>query len=325
MVLFYKLLLLVILRVQYSANTDTMNQIDLSEKLALIQFSGEDAASFLQGQVSNDVDRLDGIWHYSAYCNPKGRTLALLPMWRIANSFYALISDDIVDTTVNRLRMFVLRSKVQIDVLNDATIIGDLNSDLTRKAQQVSDLPTAEQGIEVSEDHVTLAFFGRCIRVFPAGASDQIRTAKNVEFETWLNANIEIGLPAINSFNTEQFIPQMINLDLLRGISFKKGCYTGQEIIARMHYLGKLKQRMLLCKIEQPLGDNMPTPISGDKILHDIEDDKVAGTIVSAGTAGMLLAVLRLENLEQPLYLASGQKLSIAEKQPYPIPDTKFA
>ena len=113
-------------------------------------------------------------------------------------------------------------------------------------------------------------------------------------------------------------MPQVVNLDLLDGINFKKGCYTGQEIVARMHYLGKLKQRMFVCDITN---HEAATPIVGEKVISIIDGvERNAGNVVSIAE-GKALAVVRIEMVSAPLRSESGSELRVSERQAYEIPD----
>lgn len=312
--------------------TKPMKQIDLSSHFALLRFSGEDATGFLQGQVSNDLEQLDGVWHFSAYCNPKGRTIALLLVWRVENEYFSLISADVAESTLKRLRMYVLRSKVNIDLLAEAEIVGHMAENTPLPIDDSSgDIDPLARKVEIANESAVLSYFNRKIEVVPSGRKSGAKQAINANqselqdsLEDWISADIESGLPIIDANNTELFIPQMINLDLLGGISFKKGCYTGQEIVARMHYLGKLKQRMLLCSVDQTNSESRSAK-SGDKLYQDEALSKVVGTVVSCTSKGRLLAVLRLDAIEQACYLESGHRVEVAASQPYAIPDTHFS
>lgn len=277
----------------------TTNSSHPSRQLTLLVFNGEDTPSFLQGQLTNDVSQLGNKWQLSGYCNPKGRLLALFRLWKHGDQFYALIDSSIVETTVKRLRMYIMRSKVKIEVHNNIAF----------SYQYSSSQPRFKVGVE-NNIH-TLSFGSRDLHI-----TLQAETEENSYSEKWAKLNIAEGLPEISDKSVELFVPQMINLDLLDAINFKKGCYTGQEIVARMHYLGKLKQRMYVCETTHNCD-------VGAKIMSE---SKNAGHIVYCSD-NSALAVLRNEfiNTDDAESLTidndNGQKieLNVNDKQPYSL------
>jgi len=275
-----------------------------TDNISLLKITGDDALSFLQGQLTNDIKTLANTWQFSGYCNPKGRLLALLQLWREGESIYALIDSSLLEATIKRLRMYVMRSKVTIDVVETALVTGELNQENTR--------------FSIHKDSNTrlLNYGDRTLRVdFEKTQVDYELAESN---SAWHLSSIDAAEPTINADNAELFVPQMVNLDLLDGINFKKGCYTGQEIVARMHYLGKLKQRMFVCDIEN---DETSTPIAGEKVVSVIDGvERNAGNLVSF-TEGKALAVLRTEMIASPLKCESGGELIVNERQAYEIPD----
>ena len=262
--------------------------------LSILKFSGADAQAFLQGQLSNDINALASTWQYSGYCNHKGRLLALFQMWMHGDEVYATLDSSLLEAASKRLRMYVMRSKVLIEAINTASCIGEIGLDNTADRFSVT----------VDGDIHTLHYGDRDLLVDLSGA------LKGTNSTNWSLANITAGEPIIDSDNAELFVPQMVNLDLLGGINFKKGCYTGQEIVARMHYLGKLKQRMFVCKLE---GEAK----SGDRV---IAADKSAGNIVSVAD-GFALAAIRRELVQRDLYTESGVQLVPLSQQPYTLPE----
>lgn len=305
--------------------------------LALIKISGDDAETFLQGQLSNDVralkpginDEVTATWHYSAYCNPKGRTLALLQLWFQDDSYFGLLPHDLVEPICQRLRMYVMRSKVVIEHIDGASIAGLFTgadtageewTQLGYGSALASKLADDHRNVIAGEDSVALVIDKqRCLLVYPDDAAGRLEGLEQASAGSWHQANIAAGLPEINAESSEEFIPQMINLDVLEAINFKKGCYTGQEIVARMHYLGNLKQRMYVCDISGI--DTSNSLQVGGKIYRDSELAKVAGTIVSADTNGQrALAVLRIEHAGLELFIDAQTRLSVSKSQPYSLP-----
>jgi folate-binding protein YgfZ len=264
------------------------------KKLSILKFSGADALDFLQGQLSNDIHSLSSTWQYSGYCNPKGRLLALFLMWEENDVIFAALDSSLVEAVIKRLKMYIMRSKVVVEELSDATSVCTIDSGKT----------AARFEMNINESIHTLYFGQRELHVDLSGA------LQGVNSEAWDRACVEACEPKIDAGNVELFVPQMVNLDLLNGINFKKGCYTGQEIVARMHYLGKLKQRMYVCEVSGAAK-------SGDKISSG---ERNVGNVVSV-SGDRALAVIRRELLGSALSLESGSRIVPLLDQPYPIPE----
>ncbi len=244
--------------------------VDLSH-LGLIRVNGADAESFLQGQFSNDPGLLEN--HQSqlhAYCNPKGRTLAIIRLMRSGDGFWMVVPQDLCASLLKRLKMFVLRAKVNMHIDDARSLLGMVGYQHTRDKQQDNrgeqylvdpgraDMPMARHLIISEEIH------------HPAGHGD-----------LWRWMDIRAGIPQVYAQTTAAFIPQMVNLDRVEGISFKKGCYPGQEIIARIKYLGKLKQRMIIATV------HCATEICpGDAVFNPEKPEQKSGLVVDAVKTG---------------------------------------
>ena len=282
---------------------------------SLVKFTGSDAATFLQGQLTNDINLLDTEWQFTGYCNPKGRLLALFQLWKSgSNEFHALLSKDLTDSILKRLRMFVMRSDVEITEID--TDISGFDSLQTLIEQHPNQ--TKDSNLEIHNSVSINENGGFVLNVADRYIMISEQTGDSQPYDSqWTAKNITDGLPEIRNTSSELFIPQMLNLDLINGISFKKGCYTGQEIVARMHYLGNLKQRMFTCITDSKI-DNITF---GEKIYNNLNERKTVGNIVSAAeNNNTVLAVLRLDNSNSDLYLDGGQKVRATDLQPYPIP-----
>jgi folate-binding protein YgfZ len=218
--------------------------------LGILRFTGSDALSFLQGQVSNDTRRLaEGHGVLAAYSSPQGRVLALMHLLPHSSGIVAILPRDLVLPTLEALRKFVLRAKVKIE---DA---GELLSVSGQYGGPPSTGYTEKDGIgvgAVNRDPGRYWVIG-ATKSLPAheAAADALQSERN---ETdWRLADIRAGLPQIYQATREVFVAQMLNLDLLDAISFTKGCYTGQEIIARTQHLGRIKRR--LYRLQLPHGE----------------------------------------------------------------------
>ncbi len=239
---------------------------------SLLRFSGPDSATFLQGQLTCDVHALKpGASSYGGYCTPKGRLLATFLLWPDDSGFYMLLPAAIAEPIRKRLSMYILRSKVKAEDMTAAqACIGISGSDT---ASQVSALggefPQRLHGVTTGKAITTVALPGnRCLMLMPK-ESVQL-PADNA---SWNAGDIACGIPFILPATQEEFVPQMVNLDLIGALSYTKGCYPGQEIVARTHYLGKLKQRMFRAVVA---GSAAP----GEKLYCEDLGDQASGKIV---------------------------------------------
>lgn len=306
---------------------------DLSH-YGLIAVHGDDALEFMQGQFTNDVRKVDERHsQLDGLCNPKGRLLASFRLFRHGDSYYLCLPADMVEGVITRLRQFVLRSRVTLEEASDTFVHLGLSGEETRAVLGTfaGELP-AEAGEALSRDadvliavpgmHPSYEVFTTVDRAKALWDLLNVRSAP-VGAEAWRLLDIQAGIPVIYPQTREAFVPQMINLQLVDGVSFKKGCYTGQEIVARMQYLGKLKRRMYRVRI------NVSTaPQPGEMLFCTADPQQSCGQLVSVaghpdgGYAA--LAVIQINHAESgdPLYLGSidGPPLSL-ETLPYPFPD----
>ena len=221
--------------------------------LGLIEFVGEDAKSFLHNQVTSDVNHLESASaQLSAWCTAKGRMLASFLLYRDAAGYRALLSADLLAATQKRLQMFVLRSKVVIsDVSGGHEVIG-LSGPNAAVALTDAGLPAPARLMEAApfaDGQVIRIDDTRYILVVASAAAAPLWTrlaasARPVGTPVWQWLDIEAGIPLISEATREAFIPQMTNFDKIGGVSFHKGCYPGQEIVARTQYLGKVKRHL---------------------------------------------------------------------------------
>jgi hypothetical protein len=304
---------------------------DLSH-LGLIAVRGPDSEAFLQGQLTCDVRQatlersLIG-----AYCSSKGRALASFRLFRRGDDYHLEMPRSMVEPTLARLRKYVLRAKTRLEDASDALVrIGLAGPEAARLlATQTSDsaIEMAVGDVLHSNDITAIRLPGAIPRYELHGPVPEIRAAWEaltpniapVGVEAWRLLDILAGMPAVYPETVEAFVPQMLNLELLDGISFKKGCYTGQEIVARTHYLGKLKRRMYLARVESPA-----PPRPGDPLFSPQADaSQGAGRLADAcrhpdgGYA--VLAVALIECAEQDslrLGDTSGPELRL-EPLPY--------
>ncbi len=228
--------------------------------LGAIRASGTEAELFLQGQLSNDLRRLGAAQaQLSSYNSPKGRVLDLLVLRRDSDSILLEARHDTLGATLKRLRMFVLRSKVALEDLGARYAAFGLSGPAAAELLRQAGLPQPAQDWDCADaDGVTVMRRpGAGAPRYSVHAAPERLAALWGEFASqsrpvgtaaWRLLDILAGLPAIRPQTADHFVAQMLNLDHLGAISFSKGCYPGQEIVARMHYLGNLKRRMFLCR-----------------------------------------------------------------------------
>lgn len=306
---------------QPAANSNIL--VDLSH-IGLIELSGADAVTFLQGQVSNDVKQLTQGAHYSAYCTPKGRMLALFYAHSIDNNIYLQCPKDLVPSLIKRLRMYVMRSKVVIEDCSETLIKFGVQG--TNLSASLSSLTLPAQPHQITHDAETtviklpaLNSLERYEIIAPLAQAQALWQALSAnstvaDANAWESIEIANGLPNVYANTQEQFVPQMLNLDLLNGINFKKGCYTGQEIVARTHYLGAVKRRTFIAHI-----NSAQTPQTGQPVLDAQQTD--CGQIVRVAKAAQgydVLVECRLEAKEAGAITWQSNPLTWAE-MPYAL------
>jgi len=203
---------------------------------ALLKLSGSDTQTFLQGQLSNDIDVLkEGVVQLNAYCQHQGKITALLWVMKMADDYYLSFPSDLKDVVVQKLTMFKMMSDVAItDITNKVAQLGVIN-EVVDGAYKLNDV----QSVILTE------------------SVDEFESADEM---LWQKACIDNEVPEVKLTTIEKFVPQMLNLDVNEvGVSFTKGCYPGQEVVARLHYLGKAKRRMYQfeCSEELIVGDEL--------------------------------------------------------------------
>jgi tRNA-modifying protein YgfZ len=311
-----------------AASADGTIVADLSQ-LGVIALRGEDTASFLQGQLTNDVRTLHAdAAQWSGYCSPKGRLLGNFLMWRQGGDYCLQLSGDILPGVLRRLSMFILRAKVTARDASDESVRlvvagKQALAAVTAALGAVPDAPMrsvageAGQVIRVGDDKFVLSIPPeRAVAVWQV--LRESATPVGAPVWDWLRLNA--GIPMIVAATQELFVPQMVNLEAIGGVSFQKGCYPGQEIVARSQYLGKLKRRMYLAHVEAEAAP-------GDPLYSADIEGQATGTVVNAAPAPAggfdVLAVAQVESANtQTLHLkaADGAPLSL-KPLPYALPE----
>jgi folate-binding protein YgfZ len=295
-----------------------------------LRAAGEDAASFLQNMLSNDVKEVDARRaQLSSLNTPKGRMLATLLIWRDGEDYLLQLPRALCEPLRKKLSMYVLRAKVKISDASDEVVALGVSGGNARELleKQFGELPEQPFGFVAAGEAGVLKFSDTRFQISTAASnaptvwqalSAHARPAGSACWD-WLN--IRAGMPVILPQTQEQFVPQMANLELLGGVSFKKGCYPGQEIVARMQYLGKAKRRMYLAHL-----DSGTAPAPGDELFSTEAEDQACGMIANVSPAPGggydLLAVIQIASREAEAVRwksREGEALQFLA-MPYPLP-----
>ena len=281
----------------------------------VLRIGGGDAATFLQGQFTNDVRLLaDGRTQVTACCTNQGRVIAIARFRQTNEAIYALLPADLLGKVATHLRKFVLRSKVEILQATDLNVGAILTGDAAVAAQahrMFDEAALTLSPVPLAGSTAVVTFQYAPDREVIAAPSVAWRTISGLSLSRpspraqteWLVADIAAGLPHVFAATSEQFIPQMLNLDLIDGASFTKGCYTGQEIVARTQHLGRVKRRTM--RFHLAAGGAAPAPLS-NLLLDGV---KAADVLMTAETADgvELLAVTNLDAAGKVLQLEDGR------------------
>ncbi len=248
---------------------------------SLLKLSGTNTHSFLQNILSNDVNAIkDYEVQLSAYCQHQGKIITLFWVMRKNDEFYLSFPSDLADIVVQRLNMFKLMSDVNIEDLSDQII-------------QIGVVDQVFEGTFTLNNQQSVAF---------VESVDGIQLSDESE---WEMACIDNNIPEVVLSTSEVFVPQMLNLDIDEtGVSFTKGCYPGQEVVARLHYLGKAKRRMYQfeCSEELTIGDEL--------IVGESDSSKASGVVVRSvklGAKSLCLATLEVEFKDSEVRLNSPE------------------
>lgn len=328
---------------------------------SVLRLSGDDAVRFLHSQTTNDVQQQApdaANWH--GYCSPKGRLLATMLAWREDASIRLLLPDSVAETIRKRLAMFVLRSKVRIENESGAFVVLGLIGAAAAEALRGLELqvpapmkisarasqPEAPSGVGDEPSAPALTAIGlsalpagaleaprtevpRWLLVVPVDSVERVwtalrRTLAPIDSARWRWTDVRSGIAPIVPATSEQFVPQMLNLEAeaIGAVSFTKGCYPGQEIVARSHYLGKTKRRAFLARLDSPeRSGSAEEPLPGADVAD--ASGRPVGVVVAAsrapdGAVDVLHEAQVAAQQEGPLAVG-GQKLQPLEL-PYSLP-----
>lgn len=274
------------LELQASANRNVL--CDLGQ-FSNLRVSGEEALTFLQNLLSNDIREVTGTHaQLSSLNSAKGRMLASMLIWRIGDDYMLQLPQVLSEPISRKLRMYVLRSKVKISDASDDVVSLGLSGPNSQEIIRtvLGDVPLAPLGvvttfqasvIRIGDTRFQIEAYVQHAPSLWHKLSPHAQPAGSICWD-WLN--IRSGIPFIQPQTQELFVAQMVNFELIGGVSFKKGCYPGQEIVARTQYLGKLKRRMYLAHIE---GSKVPQ--AGSELFSRDMEGQPSGMIVNAAPA----------------------------------------
>ena len=260
--------------------------------LGVIRATGEEAGNFLQGQLTQDVTGMNSTQaSLAAFCNSKGRMQASFVVFnRSPDEILLVCSRDLVAATVKRLSMFVMRAKAKLSDASDAFVLYGAAGSTVQSLAGRSGLPWTK----AESDDATLVFLypgaGQQRAIWCAPAGSAAPGGQDLDLETWNWLEVQSGIAMVTQPIFEAFVPQMLNYESVDGVNFKKGCYPGQEIVARSQFRGPLKRRAYLVHSEAALG-------VGQEVFHSQDADQPCGLVAAAAAnpAGGFDAIVSLQ------------------------------
>ncbi len=291
---------------------------DLSH-LAIIEVSGDDAENFLHGQFTIDVKALSNMHcQFSAWCNPKGQVKTTFLIYRNDNNFIILLPAELKDSFLKQLQMFVLRANVNLADKSDELIrIGVQTKDEMMPFNLINSVP--KQADDLHQGKILMRESLHCLRILSAKGlyrfiitgtvarqmdvwKELAKQFTPVGTSLWELLDVQAACPWITTETTQKFLPQMLNLDLINGLNYQKGCYPGQEIITRLHFRGQLKRS--LCLATTTLDSQA---ISGVQLYVENSENCI-GTVINAQAVNdkyYLLAVIDIDAREKKISLGN--------------------
>lgn len=270
--------------------------------IGILSLEGADAVPFIHRQLSNDIEHLgDSQARLAAYCTPQGQVLALFTVWKDNGKVLLAMPKDIVPSILKRLRIYVLRDKVTISDVSDNYKVYGIHGDDALKALGLSADAPAETYAKTDNETGILIRWQDALNTprwllfakLPVTVPETYLADENA----WWLTEIEAGMPRVNLAVQDRFLPQMLNLEPLGGLSFTKGCYPGQEIVSRAKYRGAVRSGLF--KGSLPLsGNTLPSVPDGIKLFNEVGNE--CGTIIMSAVDGKTLhcfAVARFDDV----------------------------
>ena len=279
--------------------------------LALIEAAGEEAKAFLHSQFTSDVNHLaDGQAQHAGWCSAKGRMQASFVLWHTADNYHLLLAADLLEATLKRLKMFVLRAKVTLAAADEQVLLG-LSGPQAAEALADAGLSAPADVLQTRAANgctVLRLDAGRFIVAASAAAAPSLWQKLTVKARpagtpAWRWLDIQAAFPLVTLATKEEFVPQMADFEKIGGISFHKGCYPGQEVVARTQYLGKVKRHLYRLSSGVPLQ-------AGDDLFSPENLDQASGKVMSAAPTpdgGFIALAVVQSNFAANLHLGSRE------------------
>ena len=288
----------------------------------VIRASGPDAATFLQSQLTNDVASLDaGSACLAGFCSAKGRLQASFIVWRPADDEFLLsCSSSILAPTLKRLSMFVLRAKCKLSDASDAlAVFGVAGASASAMLADLRVWQLRRHGAATLLRVPDAAGEQRAWLVASGSEEVDVAAAPVMTLASWNWLEVASGIVTIDAWTVDRFVPQMVNFELVGGVDFQKGCYPGQEVVARSQYRGTTKRRTLLFDCDA-------LPAAGQDVFAGGASGEPAGTVANAAphpvhAGGSALVEVRLAALGEELRLGAADGPLLRRRElPYSVP-----
>ena len=294
----------------------------------LLEVSGEDAITFLQNQLTNDITKISDTEHQlTAWCNPKGRIIANFRAFKRGQNIYLIMAKDLVEMVMTKLSRYIMMSKVTINDATDSLVhFGYAGENAEHDLGLIMDKVPTEPNQILSHDSLSILrlpgdtprfeVFGDVADASSLWSKCNVR-AQPVSSQAWDFMNIRAGRPVVTAACTEEWIPQMLNFIAIDGVDFQKGCYPGQEVVARLNYLGKTKRRMYHLLIET---DKVPSCNDAIVNAEGTEVGKILNAVANPDDLVECLAVLKIADADKAMFLteASGASVTMMDL-PYAV------
>ena len=232
--------------------------------LALIKVSGADTITFLNNQFTNDINKLgENDWQFNGYCTAKGRLIAVMRLFTVKDVIYLIMPKSITEILLRRLQIYVFRAKVSFELLDchAYAYLGTASQPVADHKPDIKQFKQIDGGFILNISEQQQRYLQFCHK--PIKQVNGLIDGNCADIH-WRLSEINESIPTVFADSLEKFIPQHVNLDQIGGVSFKKGCFPGQEVVARLHYLGKSKQSMrkmnLISDNKLNPGDSQPHP-----------------------------------------------------------------
>ncbi len=287
--------------------------INRDNDLVTISVSGADSSKFLQGQLSNDIEELsDNNYQYSTFSTNQGKVIATMRIFKKNNDYIILTNSDVADSVIDGLGKYILMSKVNIKRVH-STCYGVLGNNMIdakninigeskHNMTNINDAYILSGGITDYSSYIVVSFTEDVPDFLLGDITDGVNISKLIDLK-----NV---FPRLNEMSQESFIPQVLNMEKHNAINYKKGCYTGQEIVARTHYLGKIKKKLFCCSCESAPNSNK------NKIYN--QDAELVGELLAGNYLNLkkfyFQSIIKINAINNPMFI-DDKEIKLEESQ----------